>query len=286
MPQVSESRPWAPAKLHRNWSKVCLAAMERILKNQLRGCLSWPVTQPFFRQLVKVCHAGMNYGGGQSPAESGEIGALEFVRRADGSSRQMTLFDVGAHDGEYLSQALQVLGERVKAYSFEPQAISYARLRARFASDSRVELRNAALGKKAGMAELFSEGVGDSTASLHRNTILGQRVSESVQVTTIDEICRQEAIERIDLLKIDSEGHELDVLLGASSAIEANHIPFIQFEFGDPSIFTQYHFFDLWKFLSPRYTVHRILRHGLVEVSSYSTDLEICKIANFFCVRK
>jgi hypothetical protein len=133
---------------------------------------------------------------------------------------------------------------------------------------------------------LFSDGAGDSTASLHPNLLQGQTVSETVQVTTVDQVCRDESIGQIDLLKIDTEGHEMDVLLGASSTIEAGRVSFIQFEFGDPFIHTQYHFFDLWKLLSPRYTIYRILRNGLVELNAYSIDLEIYKVANFLCMRK
>lgn len=256
------------------------------MKNQLRGLISRPITQTFFMQLLKLCHAGLNYGGGHSPADSGEIGAIEFVLQSAEPSRRITLFDVGANDGEYLQQALRILGTRARIYSFEPQAACYERLHARFSGDSRVEVVKAAAGSVAGAAELFSEGAGDSTASLHRNAIHGQAVAETVQVITVDEFSIEQAVEQIDLLKIDTEGHELEVLLGASATIAAGRVAFIQFEFGDPFVYTQYHFLDLWKLLSPRYTIYRILKHGLAEIRDYSTDLEIYKIANFLCVRR
>ena len=242
--------------------------------------------QPLFMQLLKLCHAGLNYGGGQSPADSGEVGALEFVRNALGSSRSIVLFDIGANDGEYLHYALRIFGNQVKAYSFEPQSASYERLHARFASDSRVELRKAAVGKEVGMADLFFGKDGETTASLHCNAAQGQSVSEVVLLTTVDQICDENAIDHIDLLKIDTEGHEMEVLLGATAMIEAGRISSVQLEFGDTFLYTQYHFLDLWKLLSPRYTIYRILRHGLVELPCYSPDLEIYKIANFLCLQK
>jgi FkbM family methyltransferase len=262
-----------------------------VAKNVLRGLLSRPVTQPFLLKLLKLCHAGLNYGGGQSPAESGEIGALEFVRDTIGSAKPVTLFDVGANDGDYLSRALSVFGDRgnvdsFEAYSFEPDSTSYSRLQARFANDPRIHLTRAALGEKAGTAELYSDGVGGSNASLHRNPMADLSASETVQLSTVDEVCREAEIKHIDLLKIDTEGHEMEVLLGASSMIGTGRIRFVQFEFGDPFIYTRHHFLDLWKLLSPHFNIHRILRHGLVEVTGYSTDLEIYKIANFLCVRK
>ncbi len=235
-------------------------------------------------QMLKLCHAGMNYGGGHSPADSGERNALALVRKSVDPSLGLTLFDIGANDGEYLKHALEILGDRAKIYAFEPQALCHERLCARFASESRVEPIKAALGSATGTVELFAKAAGESTASLHRSTIAGQAVSEIVQMTTVDEVCREKKIGRIDLLKIDTEGNDIDVIAGAAAMIEAGCIAFIQFEFGDPFLHTPFHFLNLWNRLSPRYTIHRILRHGLTEVRAYSADLEIYKVANFLCV--
>lgn len=259
---------------------------ELSFKNAVRNTLSRPAAQPILEQLLKLCHAGLNYGGGQAVADSGEIGALEFLRDALGGLRPLVLFDVGANDGEYLQAALEILGTQLKAYSFEPQFASFERLRAKFADDPRVEARKAALGKEVGTVDLFFDNDYETTASLHRNSMFGHGRSEAVSLTTVDRVCAEEGIERIDLLKIDTEGHEMDVLLGASATIEAGRISCLQFEFGETFLYTAYHFADLWDLLSPRYTVYRILRHGLVEVPHYSPDLEIYKIANFLCTLK
>ena len=242
--------------------------------------------QPLLLQLLKLCHAGLNYGGGQSVEDSGEIDAQRFVFAKLGNSRALTIFDVGANDGAYLQSALNVFRGRLKAYSFEPQSATFNKLRTRFENEPRVELRKVAIGKESGTAELFFDGDFETTASLHRNPILGQVHSETVQVTTIDQICKEDAIERIDLLKIDTEGHEMDVLLGASATIESGRIEAVQFEFGDTSLHTPHHFYDFWQLLSSRYTFYRILRKGVVEIPRYSPDLEIYKIANFLCMRK
>lgn len=254
------------------------------MKRAVRQLLSRPSTQPVLLQLLKLCHAGLNYGGGQCVADSGEVAALEFVRDALGRAKPLMLFDVGANDGEYLQIALRVLGNRVNAYSFEPQSGSFERLRARFGSDRRVELRKAALGREVGTVDLFLGADCETTASLYRNITQEQTHSETVRQTTVDQVCAEDCIEHIDLLKIDTEGNEMEVLLGASTMIEAGAISAVQFEFGDTFLHTPYHFLDLWSMLSPRYTIYRILRHGFAEVRRYSPDLEIYKIANFLCI--
>jgi FkbM family methyltransferase len=254
------------------------------LKNAIRGLISRPSTQPLFLRLLKLCHAAFNYGGGQNVDSSGEIGALEFVRRTVKFSRPFTLFDVGANDGAYLHFALEVLGEQVKAYAFEPQSASFEVLDKRFANEPRVELMRVAVGNAAGSADLFFGKEGETTASLNSNSTQGQAFSEIVRLTTIDEVCAARGIEHIDLLKIDTEGYEMEVLLGGSVMIETGRVSSIQFEFGDTFLHTPFHFVDFWDLLSSRYRIYRILRHGLWEVPFYSPDLEIYKIANFLCM--
>lgn len=78
----------------------------------------------------------------------------------------------------------------------------------------------------------------------------------------------------------------MEVLEGASRMIQEGRIDFIQFEFGDTFLNTPYHFIDVWNYLSDRYVIYRILRHGLARLESYSHDLEIYKNANFLSVRR
>jgi len=254
------------------------------LKNVIRGILSRPSLQPALLGLLKLCHAGLNYGGGQSVGISGEIGALEFLKARRQDATSFVLFDVGANDGEYLNAALSIMGADLKAYSFEPQSASFQKLRTRLGSDPRVTLKQTALGSEVGSAELFFDRQGAVGASLHR--ISNQALSEMVSQSTVDQVCEMEHVAQIDLLKIDTEGHEMAVLEGASSMIESDRIAAIQFEFGETFLRTRYHFAAPWEMLSARYTIYRILRHGLAEISRYSPDLEIYKLANFLCVRR
>src|SRR5262249_48873875 len=55
--------------------------------------------------------------------------------------------------------------------------------------------------------------------------------SEFVEVITLDEFCRSRGIERVDFIKIDTDGNELSVLRGARQTI-ANNLPCVIFEAG------------------------------------------------------
>lgn len=247
--------------------------------------ISRPSLQPLWMQLLKLSHAGMNYGGGHEVAWSGEIEALAFAARSIGSRKGMTLFDVGANNGEYFRAALKILGDDARVFAFEPQSSCFQFLKQHGADDRRVHLRNVALGKEVTSAKLFFSEDRQPTASLYQT---GPELSDSetVHVTTLDQFCLDEGIDQIDILKIDTEGNEMEVLLGASDLLRSGRIATVQFEFGNTFLQTKYHFEDLFNLLSPRYTIYRILNRGLVEVPVYSHHLEIFRVANFMCIRK
>ena len=59
--------------------------------------------------------------------------------------------------------------------------------------------------------------------------------ADPVETTTIDRYCDRHEIDRTDL-KIDVEGHELDVLRGATEMIDADSVDHVSFEFGGANV--------------------------------------------------
>ena len=147
------------------------------LKNWIRNQVSRPALQPLWSKLLKLCHAGMNYGGGQSVENSGEIEALVFAMNSLADKSHIVLFDVGANNGEYLGVAFKMLGPDARIFAFEPQSSSFSELEAGFASEPRVKLTHAAVSAEVGSAGLFFSSDGQSTASLYRdkNAVIFER---------------------------------------------------------------------------------------------------------------
>ncbi len=255
-------------------------------KIRMRQLASRPALQGVWLALSKLAYAGMNYGGGQMVEDSGEREALCFALQAMPASEPLVLFDVGANQGDYLGAALRLLGTRVRAFSFEPQPFNIGVLEQRFGSDARVTLVEAALGSEAATAELHFDADGDPTASLHLQPGEHHTHHRPVRVTTVDQVCLDHGVARIDMLKIDAEGNEMEVLFGARSMLERGAVHAIQFEFGETFLQTPYHFRDFHDLLAPHYRMYRILRHGLVELPAYTPDLEVYKLANFLCVHR
>jgi len=257
------------------------------LNDGIRYVVSRPALQPLWSKLLKLCHAGMNYGGGQAVRNSGELSALALLAQRFSPHEEVVIFDVGANDGEYAEAASRVFQQhRRRIFCFEPQRSSFLNLQGRFEHDPWMYPKPIAIGRECGTVNLFSSPNRQSTSSLHGGGSNSEWLSEQVEITTIDKVSSESGIDYIALLKIDTEGHEIDVLLGATLMIESGKVAAIQFEFGETFLQTNHHFKDIFDILSPRYIVYRVLRSGLVEVPRYHHDLEIYKLANFLCLKR
>lgn len=150
---------------------------------------------------------------------------VQHVSRTVGFSPGI-VFDVGANVGQTV-QGVLARWETTKVFAFEPASAAFAELRRRWGTDPRVRLNRVALSNTVGEVRFSAEGT--STG----NHILAESESgdsEVVQVRRGDDFCRDEGLSRIDLLKVDTEGYDLDVLLGFAGLLSAGKIQYIQVE--------------------------------------------------------
>lgn len=130
-----------------------------------------------------------------------------------------TMVDVGANIG-VTSLIAALSTERVIA--FEPLADPFDCLCATIRANNltNVEPIRAAVGASAGEVSFFSSS--RSTAANH--IVTADTLSHGVDVTTpmlsLDDFTDQRELSRVDFLKIDVEGFEIDVLTGAAKTIE------------------------------------------------------------------
>jgi FkbM family methyltransferase len=126
-----------------------------------------------------------------------------------------TIFDVGGNVGQTAEECLRGFPE-ARVFSFEPAADTFAILRRNVAELPGVTPVNVALSDHAGEG-LMTQGLGgeNSLGGSHR----GDPASVTVALDTVDGYMAANAIGRVDLLKMDVEGHELQVLAGATKAL-------------------------------------------------------------------
>lgn len=247
--------------------------------------------QPAYEKLYLFTLYAMNYGGGSFTDDSGEKYVVGYVaRKTADQPGPVIIFDVGANVGSYARMLLlNGLGSRATIHCFEPSRVTGQTLK-RNVPESNVEIHNIGLSDQVGELALYTDAEQSGMTSVYERDLghinLSFTQQEVATFSTVDEFSAHRSIDRIDLLKIDVEGHELAVLRGASRMIGEQRVRFIQFEFGGTSIDSRTYFRDFWHLLSPNYTLYRIVGNGLRRIDAYSEFLEIFVTVNFLAERR
>jgi hypothetical protein len=93
-----------------------------------------------------------------------------------------------------------------------------------------------------------------------------------VAMTTGDELLAELGIDRVDLIKIDTEGSELSIMKGFDAALVAGRIQRIQFEYGRASIYSHSLLHDIYEYLTSRdFVLGRVTRRGMFQ-QAYDPD--------------
>jgi FkbM family methyltransferase len=187
-----------------------------------------------FRRLLRSLFTGR-------PATHVEVERAEWTFYIKYLREGMVVFDVGAHIGELTLLFSRFVGQRGQVHAFEASSSVFERSRAvcEAARRKNVILNHTAITDKQGIVELYvydDDHSGWNTLAKRPLKERGINVeplgTEQVQSTTVDIYCEQNSIEQIDLLKIDVEGAEYQVLLGARRMLQEKRICCCVFEFG------------------------------------------------------
>jgi FkbM family methyltransferase len=149
------------------------------------------------------------------------------------------IFDVGANCG-VMSLQFAKLVPLGKVYSFEPTHYAYSKLLRNLELNPNLAEHIVAVqtfissstSKKPDIKAYASWKVAGSTESDKHRIHGGQTKStEGVQSVSLDDFYAKNSIKKLDFIKIDTDGHEFEVLKGAGKVIR-KFKPFIIFEIG------------------------------------------------------
>ena len=206
-----------------------------------------------------------------------------------------TVLDVGAHKGEtinYLSKFFYFN----KVYSFEPNPSSFFilkkyKLSLNTRKQSKLELFKYALGVKKGKIAFYS-GKESSSSTIHdinftsnyykkKNKYLNPFAQNkeafkkiNVNVNTLQNFITSKNIKTIDLLKIDTEGSELNIIKGAKDKIKRIKVLYFEHHY-DNMIIKKYTFSDINTYL---------LKKGFFKVFKYKMSFR--KVFEYIYVNK
>jgi FkbM family methyltransferase len=200
------------------------------------------------------------------------------------------LLDVGANLGTY-SKLLRETFPQGRIYAFELNPNTFQELAQRM-NGEKMACFPLGLGSRDGSELLYTYP--DKLTSVHacqsRELMRDMHHCSDPKeikcsITTLDKFCAQEGISQIDLLKVDTEGTEIEVLKGGSEMLTQNKIKMIQFEFGENDIFSRVFLRNFFELLS-NYKFFRINRRTLIPLRQYDVSYEIFRYQNIVAVHR
>jgi len=140
-------------------------------------------------------------------------------------AKNETVYDVGAYYGKF---TLSLAAKGCTVYAFEPNSDSFEKLcvNVRANNFSNVEHLNIGLSKSRDVLPFFvSSDAARSSFQRYNATYGNSKIvcTKSIKVEALDNLVEQNLIKPPNYIKIDAEGHELEVLIGAAKAIEKYH---------------------------------------------------------------
>ena len=164
--------------------------------------------------------------------------------------RQACLFDVGANVGDWSSALLANCRSRqyqlFELHVFEPVPSTASVLRKRLDGHECIHYEVSALSSAEGPDVMYLTGETAGTNSLHSG---GEGSSSSlipINKVTASQFCSSKGIDTIHLLKSDTEGHDMEVMIGALPLLKAGRIAVLQFEYNHRWIFSRHYLKDVF----------------------------------------
>ena len=257
------------------------------LKRLFLRLFSRPSLAPIFIGIRKIGGYGLNYNAAAllDVESSGEGKALDYMLSKLPRGQRLTLFDVGASVGDYIEAFIRRCPSTYSISAFEPTTANQAILKNKFGANSSVLVFPYGLSDSSKEATIYYPWSGGN-ASLSLKTMEQQIDSstfekEVVCLETLDKHLELYPCERIHILKVDVEGHEMCVFRGGQHMLNSLQINFIQFEFGNGSLQASTTFCDFWDAFHNSYNFYLILNNGLLPVDRYGLDWENYHTANF-----
>jgi FkbM family methyltransferase len=124
--------------------------------------------------------------------------------------------DAGANVG-YWSKILAEVIRVKKVFSFEPEPETFKLLESNLGQSKNTELLQLALSSKCGTLQLYVDprDTGDSTS-----LCIDGRMAFEVPALSLDEFVSRRNLKRLDFVKVDIQGGEIDFFKGAQQAID------------------------------------------------------------------
>lgn len=137
------------------------------------------------------------------------------------------ILDIGANIGQS-AKKFRTFFRKASIICFEPVNSTYKVLLENTKNDKSIICKNFALGDEEGEKEIkLSNNSGLNSLVDDVNKNFNPNDKQKVKISTVDAFIAQAEIEQVNLIKIDTEGFDLNVLKGASKTLSEGRVDFI-----------------------------------------------------------
>ena len=199
------------------------------------------------------------------------------------------VFDVGAHEGEW-TRCMMNIHPRCTIHLFEPMPATFETLKRKTQHlAAHIKLNPFGLSEKSGAVKLHYSDRDSSTATLY--PLKGMQYHDQYYASHVQcdlrkasDYIREHHIERIDFLKIDTEGADFQVIKGFGN--DLHRVRVIQFEYGIFNISSHALLYDLCMYLKQKGFLVGKIYPKYVEFFHYHYSRENFLGNNYVAVRR
>ncbi|MBL6082474.1 FkbM family methyltransferase [Belnapia sp. T18] len=194
---------------------------------------------------------------------NGELLALNILAETYGRGQEVVAFDVGANLGLYAEAILQVM-PKAKIHCFELVPSIQEQLKDRWRGHPAVTVNGFGLSDREVELDVTFYPDSQTEGRIHAMRRAMRTEMVTGRVCRGDDYLARHGIDRLDFLKIDTEGHELFVLKGFERTLAEGRVTAIQFEYGTTWLPARTLLSDAYNLLSPLgYKIGRLFPDGV-----------------------
>lgn len=227
-----------------------------------------------------------------NPATNGETIVQSTVLENLKHNDSICIFDVGANIGTWTHSLFEQSDNTASliVHAFEPCADTFSTLASNLNAwnlTGNIKSNKLALSSSVNKRPFYSLGPNIGTNSLSPPNASTKHTVEQVQTETIDNYCLRNNISHIDLVKIDTEGHDMEVIYGSNNMLASGSIDILQFEYNYRWIDSRYFLRDAFELLLPLgFAIGKITPRGIEFYPGWDYELETFIEANYLAVKQ
>lgn len=130
-----------------------------------------------------------------------------------------TIFDIGANIGFYAKILSQLTGPNGKVHCFEPDTTNFNHLKVETAGLTNIIINNKAVGPKTEKIKIYTS----KNLNVDHRTYKPEEYDKEIEIDAISLEDYLEVNAKVDFIKIDIQGFEMEAMKGMHTILKANH---------------------------------------------------------------